>query len=286
MRTNDLFPKKKSLNIRGNIFELHTPKAMGILNITSDSFYDGGKYTLEYKQLKQVELMLEQGADFIDIGAQSTRPGAKEISEEKEVELLTPTIKAIKKTFPKAIISIDTWHSAVAEEMYNNGADIINDISGGMFDKAMFTTIAKIQLPYIVMHTGNRPDIMQNNPQYANVIKEVIYFMSKQIAQLNKLGVNDIIIDPGFGFGKTIEHNYELLSHLKSFSFLESPVLVGISRKSMLYKPLNISSAQALNASTAANMIALKNGADILRVHDVKEAVECIKIHNLINSAT
>ena len=279
-----LFPKSKILNIRGELFLIDTPKVMGILNITPDSFYDGGKYTSDKNQLNQVEQMLEQGADFIDIGAQSTRPGAVEHGTDYELELLIPAIKNIRKHFPKAILSIDTWHAKVAKEVALNGADMINDISGGVFDKNMFATIAEINLPYIVMHTGGKPGVMQQNPKYNDVLKEVIYFMSEQRKKLNLLGINDIIFDPGFGFGKTLEHNYELLNNLKTFDFLEAPILVGISRKSMLYNPLNITAENALNATTAANMVALQNGADILRVHDVKEAKECIEIHKLLNN--
>ena len=279
-----LFPKSKILNIRGELFLIDTPKVMGILNITPDSFYDGGKYTSDKNQLNKVEQMLEQGADFIDIGAQSTRPGAVEHGADYELELLIPAIKNIRKHFPKAILSIDTWHAKVAKEVALNGADMINDISGGVFDKNMFATIAEINLPYIVMHTGGKPGVMQHNPKYNDVLKEVIYFMSEQRKKLNLLGINDIIFDPGFGFGKTLEHNYELLNNLKTFDFLEAPILVGISRKSMLYNPLNITAENALNATTAANMVALQNGADILRVHDVREAKECIEIHKLLNN--
>ena len=279
-----LFPKSKILNIRGELFSIDTPKVMGILNITPDSFYDGGKYSSNKNQLNQVEQMLKQGADFIDIGAQSTRPGAVEHGADYELELLIPTIKNIRKHFPKAILSVDTWHAKVAKEVALNGADMINDISGGVFDKNMFTTIAEINLPYIVMHTGGKPGDMQQNPKYDDVLKEVIYFMSEQREKLNLMGVNDVIFDPGFGFGKTLEHNYELLNNLKAFDFLEAPILVGLSRKSMLYKPLNITAKEALNATTAANMVALQNGADILRVHDVREAKECIEIHKLLNN--
>ncbi len=282
MPSSSLFPKKLNINIRGRLYSLDTPKVMGILNITPDSFFDGGKYTTEKEQLKRVEIMLNEGADFIDIGAQSSRPGAKEIGAEKEISMLAIAIESIRKHFPQAIISIDTWHSNVAKTAYNLGADIINDISGGTFDKDMFKTILELQIPYILMHTGNKPEIMQNNPQYKNVLKEVIYFMSKQISELNLIGVNDIIIDPGFGFGKTLEHNYELLKNLNHFSFLEAPLLVGISRKSMIYKYLNIKPEESLNSTTALNMIALKNGADILRVHDVKEARECIELFKLL----
>jgi len=256
---------------------------MGILNITSDSFYDGGKYENEKDQLKRVEQMLKEGADFIDIGAQSTRPGAIDIGPKQELEMLSPTITSIRKHFPEAIISVDTWHSKVAKNVYNIGADMINDISGGTFDEEMFNTINEIQIPYILMHTGGKPSDMQENPSYDNVLKEVIYFMSKQIAKLNHIGVNDIIIDPGFGFGKTLEHNFELLKNLNYFSFLESPLLVGISRKSMIYKTLDTNPENALNGTTALHFKALEGGANILRVHDVKEAKECIDLYLKLN---
>jgi dihydropteroate synthase len=256
---------------------------MGILNITPDSFYDGGKYENEKSQLQRVEKMLKEDADFIDIGAQSTRPGAKEIGFEQELQLLSPTISSIRKYFPEAIISIDTWYSKVAKTAHSLGADMINDISGGTFDKEMFNTINEIQIPYILMHTGGKPSNMQDNPQYDNILKEVIFFMSEQIDKLNHIGVNDIIIDPGFGFGKTLEHNYELLKDLNHFSFLDVPLLVGISRKSMIYKPLNISPEEALNGTTALHFKALEGGANILRVHDVKEAKECIDLYLKLN---
>lgn len=282
MSASSLFPKKSFLNIRGELYNLDSPKVMGILNITPDSFFDGGKYTTEKEQLNRVEQMLAEGADFIDIGAQSSRPGAKEIGAEQEISMLNPIIQSIRRHFPQAIVSVDTWHSQVAKSTYNHGADIINDISGGKFDKEMFATILEIQIPYILMHTGGHPEVMQNSPHYENVLKEVIYFMSKQIAELNFMGVNDIIIDPGFGFGKTIEHNYDLLKNLNHFSFLEAPLLVGISRKSMIYKYLNIKPIDSLNSTTALNIIALKNGADILRVHDVKEAKECVELWKML----
>ncbi len=284
MNTTNLFPKSKIINLRNELYTLDTPKVMGILNVTEDSFYDGGLYTSEKDQLKQVELMINNGADFIDIGAQSTRPGAKEVGTNKELELLIPAIESIRKYFPEVFISIDTWYSKVALESYNAGVDMINDISGGLFDTAMIRTMANINIPYIIMHTGDRPDIMQQNPHYDDVVMEVIKFLSKQLALLNAEGVNDIIIDPGFGFGKNIDHNYSLLSSLKAFAFLETPILVGISRKSMLYKPLGITAKDALNATTAANMIALQKGADILRVHDVKEAKECVEIYKLLKN--
>jgi len=272
-----------TLNIRGQLYNLDKPKIMGILNITPDSFYDGGKYENEKAQLKRVEKMLKEGADFIDIGAQSTRPGANDIGQDEEMKLLSPTITSIRKHFPEVIISVDTWYSKVARTAHNLGADMINDISGGTFDKEMFETINDIQIPYILMHTGGKPSSMQDNPQYENVLKEVIYFMSEQIYKLNLIGVNDIIIDPGFGFGKTLEHNYELLQNLNYFSILETPLLVGLSRKSMIYKVLGNSPNEALNGTTALHFKALEGGANILRVHDVKEAKECIDLYLKLN---
>ncbi len=272
-----------TLNIRGQLYNLDKPKIMGILNITPDSFYDGGKYSNVSEQLRRVEQMLNEGVNFIDIGAQSSRPGATELGTEAELKLLEPSINSIRKRFPEVIISIDTWYSEVAKTAHNLGADIINDISGGQFDNNMFETINEIQLPYILMHTGGKPSNMQDKPQYDNILKEVIFFMSKQIDKLNHIGVNDIIIDPGFGFGKTLEHNYELLKNLNYFSILEPPLLVGISRKSMIYKTLNKSPQEALNGTTALHFKALEGGADILRVHDVKEAKECIDLYLQLN---
>ena len=278
MPSSSLFPKKSFLNIRGQLYALGSPKIMGILNITEDSFFDGGNNIQIDSQLQQVEKMLNNGADIIDIGAQSTRPGATEIGEQMELNKILPSITAIRKRFPEAIISIDTWYSKVAKAAFEAGADIINDISGGQFDEKMFETISQIQIPYILSHTLGRPGVMQDNPQYNNVLKDVILFLSKQINQLNLLGVNDIIIDPGFGFGKTLEDNFELLNQLNHFAFLEAPILVGLSRKSMIYKSLNNDPKDALNGTTALHMIALKQGAHILRVHDVKEAKECIQL--------
>ena len=273
----------KTINIRGDIYSLNSPKVMGILNITPDSFYDGGMYSNEKAQLLRVEQMLSEGANFIDIGAQSTRPGAKEIDHEKELKLLSPTIKSVRKHFPDTIISIDTWNSTVAKTAHNLGADMINDISGGTFDNNMFDAINEIQVPYILMHTGGKPSNMQDNPQYNNILKHVIFFLSEQIGKLNYIGVNDIIIDPGFGFGKTLDHNFELLKNLNHFSFLEVPILVGLSRKSMIYNSLGSNPKNALNGTTALHMAALNGGADILRVHDVKEAKECIDLYLKLN---
>ena len=255
---------------------------MGILNITPDSFYDGGKYKNELEILTQTEKMLHEGATFIDVGAYSSRPGAAHISEKEELSRILPVIDLLVKNFPEIILSVDTFRSEIAQKTIENGAAIINDISGGKMDENMFQTVADLQVPYILMHMLGTPQNMQQNPVYEDVTIDIITFFSKQIYKLHQLKVNDIIIDVGFGFGKTIENNYELLSNLSLFKQLDVPILAGISRKSMLYKPLEITAKEALNATTVANTIALLNGASILRVHDVKEAVEAIKIVNQI----
>lgn len=272
-----------TINCKGKLIDLSSPKVMGILNITPDSFFDGGKYSNQEAIISQVEKMLTDGATFIDIGAYSSRPGAKHISEEEELTRIIPVVQLLVKKFPNIIISIDTFRSTVAEHCIKNGACIINDISAGSLDPEMFSTIAKLQVPYIMMHMQGSPQNMQNNPTYTNITQEVLHYFSTKISELRALGVNDIITDVGFGFGKTINHNYELLKNLPLFKNLEVPMLVGISRKSMLHKPLNISAEEALNATTSANTIALLNGTNILRVHDVKEAIQAIKIVELLN---
>lgn len=272
-----------TINCNGKLIDLSSPKVMGILNITPDSFFDGGKYDNETTIISQVEKMLNDGATFIDIGAYSSRPGAKHISEEEELNRIIPVVQLLVKELPTIIISIDTFRSSVAEQCIKNGACIINDISAGSLDPKMFSTIAKLQVPYIIMHMQGSPQNMQNNPTYKNTTQEVLLYFSTKIAELRALGVNDIITDVGFGFGKNLDHNYELLKNLSLFKNLNAPMLVGISRKSMLYKPLNISAEKALNATTSANTIALLNGANILRVHDVKEATQAIKIVKLLN---
>lgn len=267
-----------TINCKGTLINLSTPKVMGILNITPDSFYDGGKYKNDQDILSQVENMLLNGATFIDVGAYSSRPGAAHVSEEEELKRIVPVVELLIKKFPEIYISIDTFRSKVAQETINVGAAIVNDISGGNMDENMFSTIAKLQIPYIAMHMQGTPQNMQQNPTYENVTTELIQFFSEKINQLHQLQVKDVIIDVGFGFGKTIEHNFQLLRDLKFFETLNTPILAGISRKSMLYKTLDISAQEALNATTSANTIALLNGANILRVHDVKEAMECVKI--------
>ncbi len=267
-----------SLNCCGQLLNISSPLVMGILNVTPDSFFDGGKFNEETNMLKHVEEMLEEGASIIDIGAVSTRPGANEISEEEEIQRLIPAVKLIHQNFPSAILSVDTYRSKVAEMSIENGAAIINDISAGTFDVNMFKTIARLQVPYIMMHMQGTPQTMQHNPVYKNVTLDIIRFFVKQLEQLRHLGVKDVIIDPGFGFGKTIEHNYGLLASLRSFEIFDCPLLVGVSRKAMINKVINTKAENALNGTTVVNTIALMNGANILRVHDVKEAMEAVKI--------
>ena len=273
----------KSINCKGKLIDLSSPKVMGILNITPDSFFDGGKFNNQSSIISHVEKMLSEGATFIDIGAYSSRPGAKHISEEEELYRLLPVVELLLNEFPQILISVDTFRSNVAKQCIQKGACIVNDISAGNMDPKMFETVAKLQVPYILMHMQGTPQNMQANPTYTNILKDILYYFSQKIEELRTLGVNDIIADVGFGFGKTLEHNYALLSNLALFKNLEVPLLVGLSRKSMLYKPLNNTSASALNATTTANTIALLNGASILRVHDVKEAVEAVKIVELTN---
>lgn len=268
----------KSINCKGKLVHFDTPKVMGILNSTSDSFFDGGNYTTEKELLHQTEKMLSEGATFIDVGAYSSRPGATAISEEEELQRIIPVIELLVKEFPEIIISVDTFRSGIAQKTIESGAAMINDISGGTMDFNMFKTVAKLQVPYVLMHMLGTPQTMQENPRYENITTELISFFAEQLFTLRQLQVNDLIIDVGFGFGKTTAHNFELLKNLHLFKSLDVPILAGVSRKSMLYKPLNISPKEALNATTSANTIALLNGATLLRVHDVKEAMEAIKI--------
>jgi len=272
-----------TINCKGKLIDFSTPRVMGILNITPDSFFDGGSYKNESDILSKVEKMLTEGATFIDVGAYSSRPGATHVSEKEELQRIVPVVQLLVENFKDIIISVDTFRSAVAQKTIEAGAAIINDISGGKMDSEMFKTVAKLQVPYIIMHMLGTPQNMQQNPQYDDVTKEVISFFAEQLFNLHQLKVNDVLIDVGFGFGKTIEHNYELLKNLDLFQNLNAPILAGISRKSMLYKPLELTPKTALNATTSANTIALLNGANILRVHDVKEAMEAIKIVGQIN---
>jgi len=267
-------------NLKGKFTYFSTENAivMGILNITEDSFFDGGKYKTENKIINKCRKMLEEGAAIIDIGAQSSRPGAQVISAAEELIKLLPIIKLLKNRFPNIILSVDTYWAKVAEQCVKAGADIINDISAGELDGKMVDTIAKLQVPYIIMHMQGTPINMQKNPTYTNITTEIISYFQQKIKQLQAKGIHDIIIDPGFGFGKTLAHNYQLLNELEEFKQFGIPVLVGTSRKSMIYKLLDNSAEKALNGTSITNTIALQKGANILRVHDVKEALECIKI--------
>jgi len=251
---------------------------MGILNITEDSFFDGGKHTSEALWMAHTQKMLSEGADIIDIGAASTRPGAKMLVAAEESDILLPVIRSIRRENPDAIISIDTYHASVAEMAVDNGADIINDISGGEIDLNMFATMARMKVPYILMHMKGTPENMQQNPHYENLIAEMMLYFAEKVNKLRLLGINDIILDPGFGFAKTVEHNYQLLQKLDTFKFFELPLMVGFSRKSMINRVLGTTPVQALNGTTVLNTIALLKGANILRVHDVKEAVEAVKL--------
>lgn len=251
---------------------------MGILNLTPDSFYDGGKFNTEQLILQQVEQMLSEGATFVDIGGYSSRPMAEHISEEEERARVLPVLESIIKRFPEILISVDTFRSRIAEESVAAGACMINDISAGEMDKNMFDTVARLQVPYLLMHMRGTPQTMKQHTDYKDLVKEIIIYFSEKIFELRKLGVNDLILDPGFGFSKTLAQNFELLGKLELLTCMELPILAGLSRKSMLYKLLETNAEQALNATTAANTIALQKGASILRVHDVKEAVETIRI--------
>jgi len=273
-----------NINCKGKLIDLSLPKVMGILNLTPDSFYDGGKYNSDILLLAHIEKMLLEGATFIDIGAYSSRPNAQHISEEEELKRLIPILKLVVKEHPNILISVDTFRSKVAIESIATGACMVNDISAGALDSNMFATIGKLKVPYIIMHMKGTPKTMQANPTYNDIIHEIIAYFSNKINQLRVLGVNDIIIDVGFGFGKTLDQNYKLLKELSLFNVLDLPILTGISRKSMLYKLLDTTAENSLNATTVANTVALLNGTSILRVHDVKEAMEAIKIVELLKN--
>lgn len=278
-----LFAHKESLRIRGEVIELSTPKVMGILNITPDSFVESSRHTRVSDVLKGAEKMLDDGADFIDIGAYSSRPGAQDITIEEEWSRLEKILEPLRAEFGSSFISIDTFRAVVAERALNEGADLINDISGGA-DPKMFSLIAEHQCPYVLMHMQGTPQTMQSNPVYEDVVREVAIFFSEKIVELRRLGVSDVLLDVGFGFGKTLEHNYTLLNELKHFDFLGYPMLVGISRKSMINKVLEISSKDALNGTTVLNTMALERGAKILRVHDVKEAAEAVQLFKALRA--
>jgi dihydropteroate synthase len=272
------FRKKATLNAGGKLIDLSTPKVMGIINLTPDSFYAGSRKQGIDEALSQAEKMLNDGATFLDIGAYSSRPGADDISVQEETDRLLPVVEAIVAAFPDAILSIDTFRSQVAETAVKAGAHIINDISGGQLDEQMFATVGRLQVPYILMHMKGTPQNMNQLAQYENVFDEVLDYFAARYHQLKQLGVNDVIIDPGFGFAKKTEHSYALLNRLQDFNVLQLPILAGVSRKNMIYKTLGVTANEALNGTTVLNTIALMKGAGILRVHDVKEAVEAVTL--------
>ena len=274
-----------NIKIRGNLFNLSTPKVMGILNLTPDSFYDGGKFKKIKKIQNHVSKMIEDGMDILDIGGYSSKPGAKIISSKIEISRILPTLIFLKKTFPKLIISIDTFRSDVAKTCLDEGADIINDISSSELDEKMIKIISDFNCPYIMMHMRGNPQNMQKSPEYKDVVIELINYLAKKVKFARDNGIVDLVIDPGFGFGKTIKHNYQLLNNLDKFKILDSPMLVGFSRKSMIYKTLKTSAENSLNGTTCLNSIALMKGANILRVHDVKQAKECIILYEKTNNA-
>ena len=267
-----------TINCKGDLIDLNIPKIMGILNLTPDSFYDGGRYKDESIILKRVEQMLLDGATFIDMGAYSSRPGAEHVPEDEELQRMLPILELILKNFPETLVSIDTFRSKVASESLQRGAALINDISAGNLDSDMFATIAQHQVPYIMMHLKGTPQSMQKKAVYDDLIKDLRYYFSEKLSKATEHKINDVIIDPGFGFAKTTEQNYTLLNHLDLFKTFEVPLLIGLSRKSMIYKVLKSSPKEALNGSTVLHTVALLKGANILRVHDVKEAKECVML--------
>ncbi|TRW23035.1 dihydropteroate synthase [Flavobacterium zepuense] len=267
------------INCKGRLINLSAPKVMGILNCTPDSFFDGGKYRDEAQLLNQAEKMLADGTDFIDIGAYSSKPNAEFVSEEEEVKRVVPVVELILKHFPEALLSIDTFRAKVAEACINSGAAIINDIAAGLLDDAMLQTVGRLKVPYIMMHMQGNPQTMVKLTQYDDIVQEMLFYFSERIAAARSHGIEDIIIDPGFGFAKTLSQNYEVLNKLELFQMIKLPLLSGVSRKSMIYKLLGNTPQEALNGTTALNTISLMKGAKILRVHDVKEAVEAVTIY-------
>lgn len=267
-----------TINCKGNLIDLSTPRIMGILNITPDSFYSGSRNTVDDSLLNNAELMLKDGATFIDIGGYSTRPGAADISREEELNRVLPSVELLLKNFPEILLSVDTFRSEVAEKCIEIGAAIVNDISAGHLDEKMLEVIARHQVPYIMMHMRGNPQTMKDLNQYDNMLQEILFYFSERIKTARSLGINDIIIDPGFGFSKNITQNFELLSKMEIFEILGLPVLAGVSRKSTIYKTLECTPEEALNGTTVMNTVALLKGASILRVHDVKEAMEAVKL--------
>ena len=275
---NTVFNQKKTINAGGRVLDFNRPKVMGILNVTPDSFYSGNRFDSSEKALKAAERILSEGGEIIDLGAYSTRPGAIDISVDEEKERLLPSVRAILKEFPQAILSIDTFRAEVARAAVNEGAHIINDVSGGELDETMFKTATELKVPYILMHMRGNPENMNQLTEYEDLLQDILQYFAEKIQTLTDLGVKDLIIDPGFGFAKTIEQNFQLLNQLELFKITGLPLLAGLSRKTTIWKTLGITSEEALNGTTVLNTIALLKGASILRVHDVKEAVEAVKL--------
>ena len=271
--------KKMTINCKGNLIDCNIPKVMGILNVTPNSFFDGGKHSDAEAILFQVEKMLQEGTTFIDVGGYSSKPNAEFVSEQEELNRVLPIVQLILNRFPETLLSIDTFRSSVAKACLENGAAMINDISAGKLDDKMLETIANFQVPYCMMHLRGTPETMQTLTNYDAIVKEMLFYFSERVAVARALGINDLILDPGFGFAKTTEQNFEVLQKLELFQTFELPILVGFSRKSMIYKILNSNASEALNGTTVLNTLALSKGAKILRVHDVKEAVECVKLY-------
>ncbi|MBC2845524.1 dihydropteroate synthase [Winogradskyella flava] len=274
-----------TINCKGQLIDLSTPKVMGILNVTPDSFHDGGRYKDESSILRQVDTVLNEGATFIDVGGYSSRPGADHVSETEELKRVLPVIELILDRFPETLISIDTFRSYVAKISIEAGAALINDISAGHLDEDMLETIGQLGVPYIMMHMKGNPKTMQEETAYDDLVKDINFYFAERIAQAHAEKINDIIIDPGFGFAKTLEQNYELLHKLELLQLTDKPILAGVSRKSMIYKTLGTTSEKALNGTTALHMVALQKGAKILRVHDVKEAMECVTLFNQLTKS-
>lgn len=279
---SNLFITNKVLRVQKQLIDLSVPRVMGIINVTPDSFYDGGRYGSVSAVLQQVEHMLEQGATFIDVGGYSTRPGADELTLDEEKRRVLPVIEQITERFPEACLSIDTFNAPVARAAIAGGAHLVNDVSGGNLDEHMFETVAELKVPYVLMHMRGTPQTMKGLTQYDDLVNDIIGELQQKVSRLRALDVTDIIIDPGFGFAKTIDQNFALLRQLSLFDVLELPLLAGLSRKSMIYKRLKITSDEALNGTTALNMVALVNGASILRVHDVREAVQTVELYKQI----
>jgi dihydropteroate synthase len=279
---NTMFQQKTLLSCCGKLLDLSFPQVMGIVNVTPDSFYDGGQLKTESDILKHAETMVSEGAVILDIGGMSSRPGAELLEQEDELRRVIPAVQSIHRHFPEIILSVDTWRSRIAEESIAAGASLINDISAGRWDPLLLLTVARLKIPYVLMHMQGIPATMQENPSYSDVVSEVYHFMKEKISELNTLGIYDIVIDPGFGFGKTVEHNFQLLKHLDLFTTLGLPLMAGLSRKSMICKPLHVNPGKALNGTTALHAVALLQGAKLLRVHDVKEAKEVIELIKML----